>query len=111
MYTVSLARLTGGSSTRVVARLLDVDEGVEGRCRDRRASCLLYNLATQSIEAVTGLEATRRSDGRDLNQVLLSVADTVVFYNLSLSKTRKRDKPDITASLVEEAPPLRGHGQ
>ena len=68
MYTVSLVRLTGGSSTRVVGDCststraaefpgaLDVDEGVEGRCRDRRASCLLYNLATQRVEAVTGLE-------------------------------------------------------
>lgn len=98
-------RGTPGRSTRVVARLLDVDEGGGDRCRDRRASWIMHNLATQSIEAVTRLEVTRRGDGRGLNRVASSVADTVVFYNLSLSKARNQGKTDITASLVEEVRP------
>jgi len=34
----------------------------------------------------------------------------MVFHNLSLSKARKRDKPDIAERLAEEAQPLSGHG-
>src|SRR5690554_8162515 len=52
---------------------LDVDEGVEGRCRvGLRASCMLYNLATYRIGAVT--EKSSHSIGRGL----LSVAVTGV---------------------------------
>ena len=64
---IFLVRLTGGSPTRVVGDCststraaefpgaLDVDEGVEGRCRDRRASWMISSLITQRVEAVTGL--------------------------------------------------------
>src|SRR5690606_18127011 len=41
-----------------------VDEGVGGRCRGLRASCMLYNLATYRIGAVTGMGITQRGGGR-----------------------------------------------
>src|SRR5690606_38068584 len=91
-------------------RLLDVDEGVEGRCRDRRASWIIYNLATLRIGAVTGMGITQRGGGRSRARVRRGAAEALVFYKLPLSKTRRWDKSDIAEQLAEEAPPLSGHG-
>lgn len=110
---IFLVRLTGGSSTRAAEfpGAFDVDEGVEGRCRDRRASWIMYNLATCRIGAVTGMGITQRGGGHGPFLSAPAGESGLVFYNLSLSKARKRNKTDIVEGPAKEASPLSGHGQ
>ena len=53
---------------------------------------------------------TRRSGGRGPFLSASAGEAVLVFYNLSLSKTRKQDKPDIAEGRAEEVRPPSGHG-
>ena len=71
----------------------------------------MSSLITKRAHAAIGLGVTRRSGSHGPLSSASAGESGLVFYNLSLSKTKNRDKPDIAASLVEEVRPLSGHGQ
>lgn len=75
------------------------------------ASWIISNLITQSAQAVTGLEVTRRDGGRGPFLSASAVVGGMAFDNLPLSKARNWDKTGAAEGLAEEVPPPSGHGQ